>query len=1045
MSTRSSLPALIAGLCFASGLPCGFAAASLVIPEREQELLKDVKVPEGFEAKIFAAAPEVNYPVFVAAAPDGTVYVSSDKNGSLDRAPHRGRVLRIRDLDGDGHADEVKEFVKDVDSPRGLFWDKDRLYLLHPPHLSVFIDHNGDGESDEQNILVKNIAFTFKDRPADHSSNGIELGVDGWIYCAIGDFGFMEAEGTDGRKLQLRAGGVVRVRPDGSGLELYSRGTRNILEVAVSPTLEMFARDNTNDGDGWDIRFHHFSPLSEHGYPSLFKNFADEIIQPLAIYGGGSGCGAMFLSEPGFPADFNNQPYTADWGREWVYRHPLTPNGATFKVDQHEFVRAPRVTDLDVDGLSRIYVASWKGASFTYVGENVGFLVQVKPKEYTPEPLPDYAKEHSDSLIQLFDSPSHVRRLAIQRELLRRTLTDVDLKKIQAFASNPAKLLPNRVAALFLLKQAQGAKSHPFLATLTKDETIREFAVRALADRLEQLNDIPPQPILTGLKDKDPRVRRESAFALARLADVRHSSALTPLLADPDPVVAHTVLQSLRHLQAAEPCFAIIDNLTAPTELRAGALRVLQALHQHAVADGLSKRLREEASPARQRGLITALARLHFKDGEWKGDSWGTRPDTTGPYYQPAEWTGSPKIGSALENAVALSRGEETRFIAQELGRHKMYTPTILTRLISLAAADRELIPAVIPQLAHAEDPPADAIPLLLNAAASESTDDSSRAGAVVALSKIPTEDAFAAMLNAMPHFAESRRGNKESQQARQSFLRSRHAHLHNELLIREAAALKTETSLWADAALLVLSENKTASPEARAVTKAALENGWTDPKRRVQLLDAVALAQHRPWKDKVLEAARSGPTTDVIAAANRAVRALRLEKELFQPQKTEPMIADLNITNVVATVLSTTGDPKLGAELFTRQTCVNCHTVSASEPLKGPFLGNIANTYKRQDLAEAILIPNKSIAQGFVANFFVLKNGDEHEGFVIQEAADKVVIRNVAAQEIQIAATDIAERRKSEKSLMPEGLAANLTVKELASLITYLESLPKQ
>ena len=63
----------------------------------------------------------------------------------------------------------------------------------------------------------------------------------------------------------------------------------------------------------------------------------------------------------------------------------------------------------------------------------------------------------------------------------------------------------------------------------------------------------------------------------------------------------------------------------------------------------------------------------------------------------------------------------------------------------------------------------------------------------------------------------------------------------------------------------------------------------------------------------------------------------------------------------------------------------------------------------------------------------------------MIQEAADKVVIRNVAAQEIQIAATDIAERRKSEKSLMPEGLAANLTVKELASLITYLESLPKQ
>src|SRR5204862_6927471 len=83
-------------------------------PEQEVALLKEVKVPDGFEAKIFAVPPAVNYPVFVAAAPDGTLYVSSDKNGSLDRAANRGRILRVRDLDGDGHADEVKEFVPNV-------------------------------------------------------------------------------------------------------------------------------------------------------------------------------------------------------------------------------------------------------------------------------------------------------------------------------------------------------------------------------------------------------------------------------------------------------------------------------------------------------------------------------------------------------------------------------------------------------------------------------------------------------------------------------------------------------------------------------------------------------------------------------------------------------------------------------------------------------------------------------------------------------------------------------------------------------------------
>ena len=362
------LPLILAALCPVAGLWAAEPVSPGPTPEQEAALLKEVKVPDGFEAKIFAVAPAVNYPVFVAASPDGTVYVSSDRNGSIDRGPNRGRVLRVRDLDGDGHADEVKPFVANVDSPRGLIWDRDRLYLLHPPHLSVYIDRDGDGVADEEKVLVKNIAFTFKDRPADHSSNGIELGIDGWIYCAIGDFGFMEAEGTDGRKLQLRGGGVVRVRPDGAGLELYSRGTRNILEACVSPTLDIFARDNTNDGDGWDIRLHHFTGLSEHGYPSFYKNFRGEFIEPLADYGGGSGCGGLYLSEPGFPAGYGDALYTADWGREWIYRHNVTPQGATFTADQHEFVRAPRVTDLDVDALSRLYVASWKGATFTYVG-----------------------------------------------------------------------------------------------------------------------------------------------------------------------------------------------------------------------------------------------------------------------------------------------------------------------------------------------------------------------------------------------------------------------------------------------------------------------------------------------------------------------------------------------------------------------------------------------------------------------------------------------------------------------------------------------------
>ncbi|HEX3135414.1 MAG TPA: heme-binding protein, partial [Planctomycetota bacterium] len=277
--------------------------------EQEAAMMKDVTVADGFEATLFAPSQMINYPIFVAASPEGMVFVGSDGNGAQGRGLHRGRIVRLRDTDGDGRADETKLFVKDVDSPRGVVWDHDRLFVVHPPDLSVYIDKDGDGVADEEKVLVKGIGWSFKDRAADHATNGIELGVDGYLYIAAGDFGIIEATGADGTKIQHRAGGVIRVRTDGTGLEIFSTGTRNILEVETSPVLDHFTRDNTNDGGGWDVRFHYFTGLENHGYPWLFKHFPDEHIKPLADYGGGSGCGGVWIDEPAF-GEWSGAPFT---------------------------------------------------------------------------------------------------------------------------------------------------------------------------------------------------------------------------------------------------------------------------------------------------------------------------------------------------------------------------------------------------------------------------------------------------------------------------------------------------------------------------------------------------------------------------------------------------------------------------------------------------------------------------------------------------------------------------------------------------------------
>ena len=94
--------------------------------------------------------------------------------------------------------------------------------------------------------------------------------------------------------------------------------------------------------------------------------------------------GEIWLDEPGIPAQWNASPLTVDWGRERVYHHTLTPQGATFAATQEEFAKAPRATDMDVDAQSRLYLSSWRGGQYNYAGPNIGFIARLTVKDFTP-------------------------------------------------------------------------------------------------------------------------------------------------------------------------------------------------------------------------------------------------------------------------------------------------------------------------------------------------------------------------------------------------------------------------------------------------------------------------------------------------------------------------------------------------------------------------------------------------------------------------------------------------------------------------------------
>ncbi|MDG1895576.1 MAG: ThuA domain-containing protein [Fuerstiella sp.] len=689
----------------------------VVAPVGLSASIGDVQTPPGFNVTMFGQPPTVNYPVCLTAAATGEVFVGVDEQGSLGKETGRGKVLRCIDTNGDGTADQVNEFAK-MDHPRGLIYDNGSLWVLHPPYLSVFRDNDSDGKSDESEVLIKGISTEeVNKRGADHTTNGIRMGIDGWIYIAVGDFGFTQAIAKDGTTLSKRGGGIVRIRPDGTEMEIYSWGQRNILDVAIDPYMNIFTRDNTNDGGGWDIRVSHILQSANYGYPSLYKNFTDEIMPPLADYGGGSGCGSMYFHDERWPAEYRNLLLTCDWGTSNVHSHKLPVNGATFDPQQDTFLKIPRPTDIDVDASGRMYVSSWKNGKFAYDGPDVGFVAQVTPTDFLAKPVPDVRQLEVTSLIDLLQHPSAAMRLHVQHEILRRSDTKKRAtteddgpsplnEELFTFAADPKTSLYGRAAAIFTLKQSLGARANYELLQLAKDAALTEYCLRAIADRKSELDGVTPGPFLDGLQNSNPRVQAVALIGLGRIMShalannfvvsdaegnqtasefvTSVATAILPLtipakispeadgddwrLPHPERVIPHLAVQALVKMHAGDDCIAALN-----TPYRNGALWALKSMHSERTINGLFKVLSTTHDKSLRREIWTTLIRLYHREGQFTDDGrgwWGTRPDTTGPYYDRQAWSESDRIAAAVKVALAENDESLAGHIKEQLKQH---------------------------------------------------------------------------------------------------------------------------------------------------------------------------------------------------------------------------------------------------------------------------------------------------------------------------------------------------------------------------------------
>jgi putative membrane-bound dehydrogenase-like protein len=625
-----------------------------------------LKLPRGFTSTLFACDPLIEYPSVIAAGPKANnLFVAIDYMTGLGEEIIRHDEIRlIEDTDGDGYADKSTVFAKGFNSIQGLAYHDGNLYVMHAPFLTVLRDTKGAGVADERRDLLKGLGLAPEvNKTRLHCANGVVVGHDGWLYLAMGDNG-LDVKRPEGDRLILNGGGILRCRPDGTDLHIFATGLRNIYDVALDAELNVFVRDNENDGGAYKIRVCHSAFGSDHGYPYLYYERPDEALPPLADLGLGSSAGGVCYLEPGFPTEYRNNLFFCEWGRSVVRYVPQHTGSAFGPVKEIEFAFAAendpygfKPTDIVVQRDGAMLIADWADGQRPKRGRGRIYRVTSTDTPLNTQKLPP-----TDDLIARLQSESYYIRTDAQFALEKKGAAGLKLvqDKLHVLRSNSLAM----GHAVWILARGEGSKSLTDLFELAKPAVplaVRIQAVRAIADLTDPVlvkhkldagaGDVTIAAKLAALGEgEDASFQREVVIALGRLKWASVADWIAKHVKKPDAALAHAAMQALRQVGNWPDVLKLLDR-PGDAAIRTIALHSVAERRVSAVVDGLIERLKSETVAARRMEYADALCRVHRKPGPWV--YWGYRP---GP--RPAntvDWERTAAIGAALDRALTDS------------------------------------------------------------------------------------------------------------------------------------------------------------------------------------------------------------------------------------------------------------------------------------------------------------------------------------------------------------------------------------------------------
>jgi putative heme-binding domain-containing protein len=213
---------------------------------------------------------------------------------------------------------------------------------------------------------------------------------------------------------------------------------------------------------------------------------------------------------------------------------------------------------------------------------------------------------------------------------------------------------------------------------------------------------------------------------------------------------------------------------------------------------------------------------------------------------------------------------------------------------------------------------------------------------------------------------------------------------------------------------------------------------------------DAVnTLAARRAYAQALVKALKEKtiPRGDISAYAARLLESLgdadvnawlKENWGVSRPAAEETLKELKRYKDIVAKADVAKNDASRGRAVF-KKTCASCHTLFDDGGNVGPNLtgsGRVEAEYVLQNLLD----PNALVAQDYLTWIVKTKDGRVLSGLIRGET-DQTVTVLTATESITLPKGEVASRKQSQQSMMPEGLLQTMREQELLDLLTYLKA----